>query len=100
MSFLQEKSATQARNLLVAASKDSQSLYVVQEFKPSLEHPMVYDKDGHSLEQMQARIRLTPYFSMIKESEGQLIAMKATGCEDTNYIHASTGSINTAVAVA
>ncbi len=96
VSFLQEKSVTQARNLLVAASKDSQSVYVIQEFKSSQERSMAYDKDGHSIEQMQARIRLTPYFSM---TEARLIAMKATGCEDTNYIHASTGSINTAVAV-
>ncbi len=97
VSFLQEKSARQARNLLVAASQDPQSVYVIQEFKPSLEYPMAYDKDGYGIEQMQARIRLTPYFSM---TEARLIAIKATGCEDTNYIHASTGSINTAVAVA
>ena len=46
VSFLQEKSARQARNLLVAASQDLQSIYVIQEFKPSLEYPMAYDKDG------------------------------------------------------
>ncbi len=100
VSFLHEKSATQARSLLVRASQDSQALYVIQEFKASKEYPMAYDKDGHNIEQMQARIRLTPYFSMKGEKQGQLIAMKATGCEGTNYIHASTGSINTAVALA
>lgn len=59
---------------------------------------MIYEKDDQSLEKMRARIRITPYFSMTAGNEGQLIAIKATGCQDTNYIHASTASINTAVA--
>lgn len=42
---------------------------------------------------------MTTYFSMVGD-EGRLLTIKATGCEKTNYIHASTGSINTAVAVA
>lgn len=100
VNFLQEKSTDKARTLLIAAAQDEQSLYVIQEFKPSKEFPMSYNKENHVIEQMRARIRLTPYFSMVPGDEGKLIAIKATGCEDTNYIHASTGSINTAVAVA
>ena len=100
VTFLHEKSTERARVLLAMACDDAQSLYVVQEFRSSQERPMPYDKDSHTIAQMQARIRLTPYFSMIAEDEGRLVAIKATGCENTNYIHASTGSINTAVAVA
>lgn len=97
VNFLQEKSAEKARSLLMSASQDTQSLYVVQEFKPSQERQVTYNKDGQTIAKMQARLRLTPYFSMAADNEGQLVAIKATGCENTNYIHASTGSINTAV---
>lgn len=96
VSFLHEKSSEKARALLAAASQDTQSLYILQDFAASEERLMSYEKDHYTLDQMQARIRLTPYFSMEK---GELIAIKATGCENTNYIHASTGSINTAVGV-
>lgn len=99
VTFLQEKSSERARALLVAAAQDNQSLYIIQEFRPSQGRQMPYDKDDYTIDQIQARIRLTPYFSMVAADEGRLIAIKATGCENTNYIHASTGSINTAVAV-
>lgn len=59
---------------------------------------MFYETDEHVLNRMDARIRLTPYFSMEADEKGELIAIKATGCKDTNYVHASTASINTAVA--
>lgn len=98
VNFLQEKSAARAGKLLGAAKRDTSSLYIIQEFRAASERPLVYQKDSHTLAEMQARIRLTPYFSMVNGNEGELIAIKATGCEDTNYIHASTGSINTAVA--
>lgn len=99
VTFLHEKSAERAKTILAAASQDTQSLYVVQEFRSALKRPMLYDKDTQTIGQMQARIRLTPYLSMVVGDEGKLIAIKATGCENTNYIHASTASINTAVAV-
>jgi len=100
VNLLQEKSGTKAREILAAAQKDALSLFVIQEFRPSKERRMVYaDKATHQLVEMRARIRLTPYFSMTGESKGRLIAIKATGCENTNYIHASTSSINTAVCV-
>lgn len=97
--FLQEKSIQKARDLLDAATSDTQSLYVIQEFRPSQERPLLYEDDKGGANQMQARIRITPYFSMAGSEQAKLIAIKATGCENTNYIHASTGSINTAVAM-
>lgn len=99
VNFLHEKSSERTKTLLVAASQDVGSLYIVQEFKSSQQRSMPYDKDTYTIDHMPARIRLTPYFSMVAGDEGRLIAIKATGCENTNYIHASTGSINTAVAV-
>lgn len=47
---------------------------------------------------MKARFRLLPYFSMARGYEGQLIAIKATGCENTDYIHTTSASVNMAVA--
>lgn len=98
VNFLQEKSAEKTRALLVSALQDEQSLYVVQEFRPSQERSIPYNKDNQTVVKMPARLRLTPYFSMATGAEGHLVAIKATGCENTNYIHGSTGSINTAVA--
>lgn len=96
VTFLQDKSVAKAAEAIRAAQADTQSLFIVQEFRSSQERPMSYDQDG-AMQQMSARIRLTPYFSMAPDSRAKLIAIKATGCENTNYIHASTGSINTAV---
>lgn len=73
-------------------------LYIVQEFRKGKEIPLVYDdKANRKSSEMKARIRITPYFSMVDSNKGRLVAIKATGCENTNYIHASTSSINTAV---
>lgn len=77
---------------------DESSLYVVQEFKKGEERKIIDEGDGSLFTGMAAKIRITPYFSMAKDSYDKLIAIKATGCEKINYIHASTGSINTAVA--
>lgn len=44
---------------------------------------------------MIAKVRLTPYFN---PGNNRLIAIKATGCANTDYIHATTASVNTAVA--
>lgn len=100
VSFLQEKSSIKAQEIIHAAASDSSCLYVIQEFRRGVERRMFYEGDGASLTEMVVKVRVTPYFSMTKDSHGKLIAIKATGCEKTNYIHASTGSINTAVAVA
>lgn len=100
VTFLQEKSTSQAKNLLEAASRDISCLYIVQEFRKSREIPLTYDdKINRRVSTMNARVRITPYFSMVDPHKGQLVAIKTTGCENTNYIHASTGSINTAVSV-
>lgn len=98
VSFLQEKSSIKAQEIINAAASDSSCLYIIQEFRRGEERRIVYEGDSASLTEMDVRIRITPYFSMTSDSYGKMIAIKATGCEKTNYIHASTGSINTAVA--
>ncbi len=95
VSFLQEQSQAEARHRLEQAVSDPGQLFVVQEFRKAAVHPMVYETP-RGLAPMAGRVRLTPYYST---GEGRLIALKATAVEPTtNYIHASSHSVNTAVA--
>ncbi len=94
--FLHEKSAVDSYEILTNAQK-ARGLHVIQEFTGGLSTPMNYDEDGN-ITPMSAKIRLTPYFSAKGKKEGELVAIKATGCERTDYIHAGSSSINTAVA--
>ena len=55
------------------------------------------DEETQEEKQMKAKVRVTPYFSYQPGNKGELIAAKVTGCENTEYIHASTASINTAI---
>lgn len=95
--FLHEKSARTAGELLYQATLDTSALHVVQQFTQGVKIPIQYDTQDGERASMAARIRLTPYFSTVKGSEGKLVAIKATGCENTDFIHASSASINTAV---
>jgi len=98
VNFLHEKSAQKAQELIGEAQKDSDTLYVIQDFQKARDIPMHYENAEGGLTPMQARIRLTPYFSMQRGAEGELLTIKATGCENTDFIHGSTASITTAVA--
>ena len=96
VTFLQSVSRETAAETLDRATADSANrLYVVQEFNEGVKLPMSYDTPEGSVG-MQARVRLTPYFSNVV---GKLLGIKATGCEGTQLIHATTASINTAVSV-
>ncbi len=96
VSFLHEQSGDRARQTLQGAQADTSGLHIVQQFTKGVKVPMEYEKDGQTVP-MAARIRLTPYFSVAPGQEGKLVAIKATGCENTDFIHASSASINTAV---
>ncbi len=96
VNFLHTKSADGAKRLLLQASQDCSSLYILQEFRKGKNIPMCYEHAEVTVP-MSARVRLTPYFSLSPGSEGELLACKATGCENTDFIHASSVSINTAV---
>lgn len=97
--FLQRESADKTLQLLHEAETDKTGLHIVQEFKKGVNIPMNYESDDEKTETpMSARIRLTPYFSVTNDNQdGKLIAIKATGCENTDFIHASSISINNAV---
>jgi len=96
VSFLHEKSRDDVAHLLGRASFNStQQLYVVQEFNEGVKCAMSYDNTEGAVS-IQARVRLTPYFST---TLGELLGIKATGCEGTQLIHASTASVNTAVSI-
>lgn len=97
--FLQKKSADKTLQLLHEAETDKTGLYIIQEFKKGVNIPMNYESDNGKTDIfMSARVRLTPYFSITDDNkDGKLIAIKATGCENTDFIHATSTSINTAV---
>lgn len=96
--FLHKKGASVAAERIKSALKDKNHLYIIQEFTQGKDVPMTYIDDNNQLISMDARIRITPYFSYRGSSKGSLIAVKVTGCENTTeYIHAGTSSINTAV---
>jgi len=96
INFMQ-RSRQEAIGALARADRDDNTLYIMQAFTKATNRIMFWtDKDG-SKHQMAARIRLTPYYSMLSGTMGKLVAAKATGCENTDRIHAGSDSINTAV---
>lgn len=98
VSFLHKQSRSKNLQALGKAEADKSNLYVVQEFRKGLNIPMPFESGNEDNPiSMTARVRLTPYFSVINGHEGKLVAIKATGCENTDFIHATSTSINTAV---
>lgn len=98
--FLHKESSQQALKELHSAEEDKSHLYVIQQFKKGVNILMKYESQDNESTYlpMSVRVRLTPYFSVINDGqEGKLIAIKATGCENTDFIHATSTSINTAV---
>jgi hypothetical protein len=96
--FLHDQSANTARALLQQAHGLTDSLFVVQQFNKAQDIPMTYEsQDGIIQTAPRARVRLTPYFSMSEGNAGRLVGIKATGCENTDFIHSSSASINAAV---
>lgn len=93
--ILGQVSAERAEGLINDAEANQNGLHVVQEFRRGKKIPMTYQVDGAVVSQ-DVRVRLTPY---IRPSDGSIIAAKATGRAGTDYIHASSDSINCAVGV-
>lgn len=96
--FLNKKSKANARSLLEIAYGDKNSLYIIQQFRASRYFEVCYEDRREGLVPMRAKFRITPYFSVARGTEGQLIAIKATGREKTDYLHTTTDSVNMAVA--
>jgi hypothetical protein len=94
VNLLHEKSTYKAQEIVQNAIKTDDTLFIVQEFKKAQKQRMQYENSEGTLTDMEAKLRITPYYST---QDGKLLTIKATGCENTDFIHASTSSINTAV---
>lgn len=96
--FLHKKSSKTARELLEKAQSDKTSLFIIQQFTKAVDTFMQYEGiNGEMCATQNARVRITPYFSMAEGNLGKLVGIKATGCENTDLIHGSSSSIYTAV---
>lgn len=96
--FLHKLSNKVAEEKLKVAMDDEEHLYILQDFKEGKRQIMKYINQDGNISEMNVKIRITPYYSFMGTNKGELIAAKVTGCENTDYIHASTASINTAIA--
>lgn len=71
-------------------------LYIIQYFTEGKKIQMQYFLKN-DIQTMQAKVRITPYYAFCGQDFGKLISIKATGCENTDYIHGATNSINTSI---
>lgn len=97
--FLHKMGGQKASEMIKSALEDKRHLYIIQEFTQGKVIPMEYLNSSGERVNSNARIRLTPYYAYVGREKGKLIAAKVTGCENTEYIHASTASINTAISI-
>ena len=96
--FLHKVGGTRAKELIEKALKDKEHIYIMQEFTQGKSVKMNYYNENNNQIPIDVRIRLTPYYAYSGIDKGKIIAAKVTGCEPTTeYIHAGTASINTAV---
>lgn len=98
ITFLHKVSHEKVRQKIQKAEY-SESLYVLQQFYEGTKSKMKYFDCVGNIMEMEAKVRLTPYYSFCGADKGKLVAIKATGCENTDYIHGATNSINTAVSI-
>jgi hypothetical protein len=94
VNLLHEKSTVKAQEIVQNAMQTDDTLFIVQEFKKGQKRRMQYENEEGGLNDMDVKLRITPYYST---KDGKLLTVKATGCENTDFIHASSSSINTAV---
>ena len=71
--------------------QDTTNSYILQKFTKGQKVPFEYFESENTLQTMQAKLRITPYYSF---KSGTLVSVKVTGCEKTDFIHATTSSIN------
>jgi len=81
------------RTILEALSSDEN--FVIQEFKKGKKFEQeYYDFESGSFITMTGKVRFTPYFCA---KTGKLLTAKSTMCPNTDFIHATSNSINTPV---
>jgi hypothetical protein len=92
--FLKNMSRKKAA-LLLEEAQNSKHTFILQEFHKGKQLPHPYmDFETGNIRQMRGKIRLTPYYRI---PDGRMISAKATICQNTDRIHATVDSINTAV---
>lgn len=96
VAFLGKLSRKKAQEALGQAVAKSDGLQIIQEFHKGKKVPVSYEEDG-AKHTDEVRIRLTPYAD---PASGKVVAAKATGRSKTDFIHASSDSVNAAVGVA
>lgn len=76
----------------IKEAMESDATYIIQEFKKGskFEHPY-FDFNAEEIKTMKGKVRCTPYYSV---RDGSLLTAKTTMCENTDFIHAMTHSIN------
>lgn len=93
--FLNQLSRRKAEEVLEMVSNTPLGTWVIQRFIEGRHLTLPYfDFQRESIETMTGKVRLTPYFFT---QTGELIASKATMRYGSDYIHATSDSINTAV---
>lgn len=94
VTFLNRLSQAKCRQVIKEAI-ESDAIFIIQEFKKgATSEQEYYNFDDSSIETMNGRVRFTPYYHA---SNGALLTAKTTMCENTDFIHASTNSINTPI---
>lgn len=94
VTFLNKLSKENCKKVIEEAL-ESDDIFVIQEFHRGEKFDQdYYDFDEERMKTMTWRVRFTPYFST---KDGKLLTAKTTMCENTDFIHASTSSINTPI---
>lgn len=94
VTFLHKISGIQAATKINDAVNSPQ-LYIMQAYKEGIKQATSYFQNGAVIP-FDGRVRVTPYYSL---KDGCLLTIKATIRANSELIHASTDSINTAVAI-
>lgn len=89
--FLHKKSQKDVFELLQDAYTDQNCYYILQKFVPGKKVLLEYIDDSGSVTTMNGRLRITPYYDT---QTGSLLTVKATARENTDFIHASSDSVN------
>lgn len=94
VTFLNQLSQQQCRQAIEAALNNP-SIFVIQEFRKGKKFEQeYYDFESSTIQTMLGRVRLTPYYHV---GTGELLTAKTTMCSNTDFIHASTNSINSPI---
>ena len=79
----------------ISEALESDENFVIQEFKKGKKfNQEYYDFNSNSFINMIGKVRFTPYFCA---KTGKLLTAKSTMCPNTDFIHATSNSINTPV---